>query len=106
MEPSKLKCLFKVWGHSREEDADGLTVYRPADYNFPLSRGRDGMEFRPDATIMDVGPGPDDRSRRTTGSWKSLGDDALDVRVGGSESAPRRMTIVDCDDLVLRVRWE
>jgi hypothetical protein len=107
MEPSKLQCLFfKMWGHSREEDSDGLTVYRPAGFKFPVSRGRDGLEFRPDGTIMDIGPGRDDRSRGVTGVWKSLGDNALDVRMGGSEAKPRRMTVVDCDEHVLKVRWD
>jgi hypothetical protein len=106
VEPSKLECLFKSWGHSREEDVDDLTVYRPAGFKFPLSRGRDGMEVRPDGTILHVGPGPDDRSRGVTGSWKSAGDNALDVRIGGADAAPRRMTVVDCDEHVLKVRWD
>jgi hypothetical protein len=106
MDSSKLQCLFKAWGHSREEDGDGLTVYRPAGYKFPLSRGRDGIEFRPDGTVVNAGPGPDDRTRAATGRWNQSGDQALDVNVSGADSAPRRMTIVDCDDQVLKVRWE
>ncbi len=105
MEPSKLQCLFKSWGHSREEDGGGLAVYRPPSFPFPLSRGRDGIEFHPDGTVLHVGSGPDDRSRAVTGSWTSAGDNTLEIRKG-SETTPRRLTIVECDDSVLKVRWE
>jgi hypothetical protein len=106
MEPSKLACLFKSWGHSREEDSDGLTVYRPQGFKFPPSRGRDGIEFQPDGTVMRIGPGPDDRSRAESGSWKSTDGNSFQVRLGGSEARPQRMTVVDCDEHVLRVRWD
>jgi hypothetical protein len=106
VESSKLQCLFKSWGHSREEDTGGLTVYRPAGFNFPLSRGRDRMEFQPDGTILQVGPGPDDRSRDVIGSWKSAGDNVFEVRMAGAGPQARRMTVIDCDDHVLKVRWD
>lgn len=105
MDASKLQCLFQSWGHSREEDENGLTVYRPAHYKFPLSRGRDGLEFRPDGTIVKSGPGADDRSRSATGEWKSSGGERLHVRLG-ADSPPRQLTIVDCDEQVLKVRWD
>jgi hypothetical protein len=105
MDASKLQCLFQTWGHSREEDANGVTVYRPAGYKFPLSRGRDALEFRPDGTIVKSGPGADDRSRSAAGEWKSSGDKTLDVRLA-ADSPPRHMTIVDCDEQILKVRWD
>jgi len=106
MERSKLQCLFKVWGHSREEDANGLTVYRPVGFNFPASRGRDGIEFRPDGTIVRMGPGQDDRTRGVTGVWTDTGTNELDVRMGGEDPLPTRMVVVDCNDRVLKVRWD
>jgi hypothetical protein len=105
VEPSKLQCLFKSWGHSREEDADGLTIYRPSGFAFPLSRGRDWIEFRPDGGVLHLGSGPDDRSRAVAGSWASVGHDILEVR-RPAETAPRRMTVVYCDAHVLKVRWD
>jgi hypothetical protein len=105
LEPGKLQCLFGSWGHSREEDAGGLTVYRPLGFPFPLSRGRDWVEFRSDGTMVYLGAGPDDRSRAVSGSWRSVGDDTLELRKG-SEPAPWRLTIVECDQSVLRVRWD
>ena len=95
-------CLFKTWRHSREEDADGVTVYRPSDYPFPPSRGRDGLEVRSDGTYVSIDPGPDDRGRGTAGSWSIEGDS---VRVVTSPASSRVMTVVDCDDKRLKVRW-
>lgn len=108
MDPEKLQCLFRSWGHSREEDTDGLTVYRPAEYKFPLSRGRDGIEVHPDGTFVRVEPGPDDRRNRVAGTWKATDDgsasDSLQAAVGSE--TPRRMTIVQCDPGILKVRWD
>ena len=106
MEVSDSPCLFRAWGHSREEDGGGLTVYRPAGFAFPLSRGRDGMEFRPDGTVVESALAEPTRARRREGFWARLGPNSVSVRVGGPDAPVRRMTIVDCDEQVLRVRWE
>jgi hypothetical protein len=103
MTEKSLNCLFKTWRHSREEDHDGVTVYRPAGYKFPPARGRDGLEVRPDGTFFALDPGPDDRGRSTPGSWKREGDD---VRVATGPSTSKLMTIVDCNDQMLKVRWK
>lgn len=103
MEASKLRCLLRPWGHSREEDGDGIEVWRPAGYPFPLSRGRDWFELREDGSALFSGPGPDDRSRATPGSWRTTGSDEFELR--RSENAPpRRFEVVECSDLVLRLR--
>lgn len=100
-----MQCLLKPWIHSREEDANGITVYRPSTFAFPLSRGRDGIEFQPHGTALLTDPGRDDRGRTTTALWKSLTDDVIELGVEGA-SRSRRMVIVECNDDVLRVRWE
>jgi hypothetical protein len=40
------------WSHSHEEDGEGVEVFRPVDYDFPPSRGRETMTLRPDGTIL------------------------------------------------------
>lgn len=42
------ESIFRKWGHSFEEDSDGVTVYRPSDFSFPRARGRAGIEFKAD----------------------------------------------------------
>jgi hypothetical protein len=100
----QLPSLFQSWIHSREEDTHGITVYRPAGFAFPLSRGRDGLEFRPDGTVVVMDPGPDDRGRTIMGSWTREAKDSVNVLLGGT-SDPRKMTILECTDDILRVRW-
>ena len=63
------------WSHSHEEDGEGVQVFRPVDYDFPPSRGRETMTLRPDGTAVAGLPGPDDRGMRTDdGTWRLQGD--------------------------------
>ncbi|WP_187776189.1 hypothetical protein [Antrihabitans cavernicola] len=57
------------WGHSFEEDHDDVTVYRPADFDFPRARGRDGIEFCSDGSYVDWAIGRGDAPVRRAGTW-------------------------------------
>ncbi len=105
MEAKKLQCIFNLWGHSREEDGEGLTVYRPRGFQFPLARGRDWIEFRADGTVQYLGTGPDDRSRAIIGYWRDIDDNKLEIRKG-SDPKLQHLIVVYCDEHVLKVRWE
>jgi hypothetical protein len=71
------------WVHSHEEDDKGVQVFRPAGYDFPPSRGREGFTLRPDGTAVAGLPGPDDRGISTGhGTWQLQGD-VLHVRCPG-----------------------
>jgi hypothetical protein len=98
------QCLARLWGHSREEDGGDITVYRPHGYAFPLSRGRDFIEFGADGTVRYYGSSPDDRTRVVTGDWRKTGEDTFALR-RASDAAPLRMTVVQCDAEVLKVRF-
>ena len=74
-DPSQLQ---KQWLHSHEEDTPGRTVYRPADYHFPPSRGRKGFDLGPGGNLVEIGIGPTDRSTRTLGKWRLVGDKTLE----------------------------
>jgi hypothetical protein len=54
--------LFQRWVHSYEDDTAELRVYRPAGYDFPPARGRDGFEITPEGVFTLLGPGRSDRS--------------------------------------------
>src|SRR5258708_26347512 len=66
--------VARSWMHSHEEDTPTTTVYRPADFPFPRSRGRSGMHLQPDGTLTDRMPGPADETVSATGTWKLSGD--------------------------------
>ncbi len=59
----------KKWIHSYEEDKEGIEVYHPSTFNFPLSRGRTGFEIEKNGTFIQYGIGPDDRQKKVEGNW-------------------------------------
>ena len=63
------KCIVGQWIHSHEEDTQDVTVYRPASYDFPPSRGRMGFEFRKDGKLIYYGIARADGSDQIPGSW-------------------------------------
>ena len=64
--------IFRHWIHSREEDANGLEVYRPEGFDFPPSFGRDG--FR-DVRGRSLRPGGHRSRRRHRPDRRPLGAD-------------------------------
>jgi hypothetical protein len=93
--------LVGEWVHSHEEDEQGRLVFRRRGYDFPPSRGRRAFELAAGGDVREAAPGPDDRTRRATGTWDAS-DDRLTLRVEGR--APEQFAIesVEPDRLVLR----
>ena len=69
--------LHQRWIHSHEEDTPQEMVFRPATHTFPPSRGRTGIELRPDGTYVETGIAPTDGPKLTQGKWKLHEDGAL-----------------------------
>src|SRR5260221_11418512 len=74
---SDSRVLCKRWLHSREEDTAEQMVFRPASFNFPPARGRDGFELRSDQSMIEIRIGPTDRVEEITGTWKIEGGNTL-----------------------------
>jgi hypothetical protein len=85
------------WVHSHEEDGDGELVFRPADYAFPPSRGREAFELRPDGSYTGSVPGPADKPEPTEGQW--VLEEGGRLRLGG-----RVLEITEAAGDVLKVR--
>lgn len=96
--------IFRRWGHSFEEDRGDVTVYRPAEYEFPRARGRAGIEFRPDGTFIDWTIGPADARRPINGRWQIEGRWRVRVSFEENVRPPRILEILQYDAEVLRVR--
>ena len=96
--------IFRRWGHSFEEDTGEITVYLPAEYEFPRARGRAGIEFRPDGKFIDWEIGPTDAQRGVSGHWRMEGPGRVCVSFEGNVRAPRVLEILQCDVGVLMVR--
>lgn len=71
---SRREEVLGRWLHSREENEGGVRVYRPEDYQFPPSRGRDGFEIRPEGEFIQLSIAPTDGLLETAGEWSIDGD--------------------------------
>ncbi|ROO86058.1 hypothetical protein EDD29_3619 [Actinocorallia herbida] len=92
------------WVHSFEEDTETTAVYRAAGHPFPVSRRlRRELEFRPDGTFVERGPGPDDWPRETRGRWASPEPGRVDVTFPDRPEAPTRITVVSVEPGVLTI---
>ena len=96
--------IFKHWIQSREEDPEGVRVYRPSDYKFPPSRGREGFELKENGEFIWYGIGPTDRPQKITGTWKAEGENQIRVSFEAHRRESYTMQVVSCDERVLKVR--
>jgi hypothetical protein len=97
--------VFRHWRHSREEDRDGVEVYRPLDYPFPVGHTRDGFEIRPDGRFVQEDVGPADELVRVPGHWQLLAPRRVGVSLDDGNGTARRFAfdVLDVDDSVLRI---
>lgn len=98
------KGFSKFWVHSHEEDTEDVSVYRPRDYEFPLSRGRTGFEIKEGGEFVRYDIAPDDGLKIDIGRIKQEGPNKLRVNFEDPKIQPSILNIVSCDDNVLRVR--
>ena len=98
------RALQKQWLHSREEDTGAQIVFRPSDYDFPLTRRpREIFELKSDGTLIKGTPSPSDSVEEKEGTWKIEGNNKL-VFYSSPEGEPTetwKIASVDSDRLVL-----
>lgn len=97
-------AIFQYWIHSREEDIETVRVYRPSDYEFPPSRGRDGFEFRENGEFIQYGIGPTDRLQRIRGTWTAEGENQIRVSFKADQQESYTIQVVSCDESLLKIR--
>jgi hypothetical protein len=96
-------AIFQHWIHSREEDTEKVKVYRPSNYQFPPSRGRDGFELKKDGEFIQYGIGATDRPQKITGTWTEE-DNQIKISWENQNQRSYTMQIVSCDERLLKVR--
>ena len=79
---------MRHWVHSHEEDTQGVRVYRPADYHFPPSRGREGLEFRERGELVYYGITHADGSEASPGRWSIEAGNRVRVEVDNERVRP------------------
>jgi hypothetical protein len=93
--------VAQAWVHSHEEDTATTTVYRPANFPFPPSRGRKGFHLQPGGTMTARNPGPTDQTVIANGRWKLAGDQ-LELSPQGEGAQVLRIESVEPDRLVVQ----
>jgi hypothetical protein len=99
------KPLQQHWVHSHEEDTETETVYRPAGYKFPPSRGRRSFDIKPDGRVVEHGIAPTDGQAETGGTWRLQDDGATLAFFAQKSSKPVRVlhiASVDREKLVVK----
>ena len=97
--------MFRHWIHSREEDQDDVRFFRPPDFAFPPSFGRDGMEMRPDGQFVQHDVGPADGTVQVPGRWTQESTTRIAVRFDGTRE-DYDFTVESVDAGLLRIRLE
>ena len=95
--------IYKKWAHSFEEDNE-VHVYRPAQYEFPRARGRDGIEFKQDGTFVDWVVGPGHANRANTGKWQVNEEGNVKISFEDNTKPPLNLKILYCDSTVLKLQ--
>lgn len=99
--PIDVSHVAQAWVHSHEEDTATTTVYRPAQFPFPPSRGRKGFHLQPGGNLIARKPGPTDQTVKVEGTWKLAGDQ-LELSRKGESAQILCLESVEPDRLIVK----
>ncbi|MCY7350991.1 MAG: hypothetical protein LH606_10020 [Cytophagaceae bacterium] len=95
-------ALCREWVHSGEEDTENETVFRPADYDFPLSRRpRESFQLKQDGKLVKGEGSASDGVQETQGTWK-LKNDEIAFHLESEPKQIRQIASVGENKLVLK----
>lgn len=82
-----------------------MRIYRPSDYKFPFSRGREGFEIRKDGGFMSYEIAPGCGLEEIRGNWEDYEESKIKVSFS-DQSKNYILDIISCEDDILKVRKE
>lgn len=95
--------LHGEWVHSVEEDTGDESVFRPASYDFPLTRRpRESFELKPDGKLVKGEGTASDSVREAEGKWKLEDDDKIAFNTESEPNQTRQIKSVEEGKLVLK----
>jgi hypothetical protein len=97
--------LFKQWLRHREIEKDEVRVYRPSNYKFPYSRGREGFEIKENGEFLSYDIAPGCGLEETRGNWEEFGKDKIKI-IFSEQQKDYVLKILSCEDDILKVRKE
>jgi len=96
--------IFNHWIHSFEDDTKDIRVFRPSTYNFPLSRGRMGFEFKKNGEFIEYRIAPADGAVKLHGHWCLLEKNKIEVQFKEKKIKPYLIMIVSVDKNMLKIK--
>ena len=98
-----LDALCQCWNYSYEESEDDTKVYRPCDYNFPPSRGREGMTFLENKTFVYKAIAPTDGFIQLKGNW-TLEDDILTMNYTSPNTKSSKFALISLTKEMIKLK--
>lgn len=99
-----MTALTQCWKISYEDKTDeDIDIYRPCSYNFPPSRGREGLHLKEDGTFIYSQIAPADGFENLSGTWTKDGS-ILTLTYTQPESRIETREIISLTSEVLRLK--
>ena len=98
-----LDDLCQCWKSSYEESYDDEKIYRPCDYDFPPSRGREGMTFATKKTFVYDAIAPTDGFTKLKGNW-TMEDDILTMNYTSPSTKTSKFAIISLTKEIMKLK--
>jgi hypothetical protein len=104
--------FYQLWLHSRTEDKEGITVYRPTDgsFQFPPTRGGGrGYKFAKDGKGASTYPGPTDAIEENPMKWLVIDQNSsrlltITQQDNEQKTVTKTFKIVALDDKIMQLQ--
>jgi hypothetical protein len=97
--------IYKYWSHSYEENGKEWKAYRPDDFDFPPSRGREGFEIKKNGLFLFYQIAPTDGLLTIEGAWETTEKDIVKVTFVEKDHAPMVFKIISIENDLLKIKW-
>ena len=95
--------LFQHWAHAHEEDQSEYRAFRPADYDLPPSRGREGFKIQQNGSFLHYPIGAADAPKEVSATWKLSGKSTLVVTPSSPGAPPFELHILQVEKELLKI---
>ena len=101
-----LDKIYKHWLRHHEIEKDEVHIYRPTNYKFPFSRGREGFEFKNNGEFISYDIAPACGIEQVRGRWEVVEQNKIKVTFSDQSKKNHLLNIISCDDDILKIKRE
>lgn len=96
--------IYQHWKHAHEQDETKARVFRPANFDFPPSRGREAFEIQKDGTFIRYAIGANDVPVKMTGKWTMKKRKTIQVTLDDPSVKPYTIEILELNNDLLKIK--